>query len=221
MKTVCVIPARGGSKRIPRKNIKDFMGKPVIAYSIEAAKESGLFTSIYVSTEDEEIGKVAVQFGAQWLPRRADLADSVTGTREVVTAATKQLWMSEADIVCCLYATSPLMDVADLKRGYNYLTNMSAEHAISVGYPPLQDAAQFYWRTVDALQRGIEYFDISTVLIPIKPERVIDINTPSDWERAEQMYRMLHGTRIDKVVAGMEIIRDITNNMLDSNETKT
>lgn len=188
VKTVCVIPARGGSKRIPRKNIKDFMGKPIIAYSIEAAKESGLFTGIYVSTEDEEIGEISVKYGAQWLPRRTDLADDNTGTRKVVTAATRQLCLSEADIVCCIYATAPLMDIAELERGYNYLKNMGAEHAISVGYPPLQDAAQFYWSTVDALQRGVEYFDTSTVLIPIEPERVCDINTMDDWKKAEAMY---------------------------------
>ena len=191
MACIAIIPARGNSQRIPRKNIKSFHGKPIIAYSIEAAKESRLFDAIYVSTEDHEIGGIAKEYGAQWLPRRSDLADDKTGTREVITAATKQIWMKEEDVVCCIYATSPLMDIADLKRGYNQLTNMSAEHAISIGYPPLQDAAQFYWSTVDALQRGIEYFDTSTILIPVKPERICDINTPSDWERAEKMYQKL------------------------------
>ena len=64
MKNLCIIPARGGSKRIPRKNIKPFMGKPIIAYSIEAALNSGLFDEVMVSTDDEEIANVAKKFGA-------------------------------------------------------------------------------------------------------------------------------------------------------------
>ena len=188
MATVCVIPARGGSRRIPRKNIKEFHGKPIIAYSIEAAQLSGLFDKVYVSTDDVEIAKVAVQYHAVNLVRNPLLAHDEVGTLRVAQNAAAHLHLKPEDVVCCLYATAPLMDVADLKRGYNYLVNLNAEHVISVGYPPLQDAAQFYWSTVDALQRGIEYFDTSTILIPIKPERICDINTPEDWARAEQMY---------------------------------
>ena len=191
MATVCVIPARGGSRRIPHKNIKNFMGKPIIAYSIEAAQLSGLFDKVYVSTDDEEIAKVAVQYHAVNLIRNPLLAHDEVGTLRVTQNAAAQLKLGQEDVVCCLYATAPLMDVADLKRGYNYLTNMNAEHVISVGYPPLQDAAQFYWSTVDALQRNIEYFDTSTILIPVKPERVCDINDNMDWAKAELMYAAL------------------------------
>ena len=194
MTCVAIIPARGGSRRIPGKNIKVFHGKPIIAYSIEVAKESGLFDFIYVSTDSQEIANVARDHEVNVIQRTPAMAQNSVGTLEVMRSEMKSLtngWKADCEYACCIYATAPLMDVADLKRGYNYLTNMSAEHAISVGYPPLQDAAQFYWSTVDALQRGIEYFDTSTVLIPIKTERVCDINTPHDWDRAEKMYKTL------------------------------
>lgn len=192
MACIAIIPARGGSRRIPKKNIKMFHGKPIIAYSIEAAKESGLFDEIYVSSEDTEIGDLSKQYGAKWLDREPLLADDEVGTWAVTrNVACYQLKLKPEDIVCCIYATSPLMSVSDLKHGYINLLKLDADHAISIGYPPLQDAAQFYWSTVDALQRGIEYFDTSTILIPIKPERVCDINTFEDFERAEKMYTAL------------------------------
>ena len=88
MINLCVIPARGGSKRIPQKNIKEFCGKPIIAYSIEVAKASGLFDKIIVSTDDNEIAKVAKQYGAE-VPfiRPAELSDDYTGTTPVIAHA--------------------------------------------------------------------------------------------------------------------------------------
>ena len=117
---IAVIPARGGSKRIPRKNIRDFCGKPIIAYSIEAAIASGLFDHIIVSTDDEEIASIAKAFGAE-VPfmRPADIADDYTGTDAVVKHAIQ--WYQEQkysiSLVCCIYATSPLVDPVYLKEG--------------------------------------------------------------------------------------------------------
>jgi CMP-N-acetylneuraminic acid synthetase len=191
MACVAIIPARGNSQRIPHKNMKNFMGKPIIAYSIEAAFESGLFNGVCVSSDNAKILDVSTDYGAIPLIRPEAFSGDEVGTYAVMCAVARHLELKPEDVVCCIYATAPLMDVADLKRGYNYLVNMNAEHVISVGYPPLQDAAQFYWSTVDALQRGIEYFDTSTILIPVKPERVCDINTMDDWHKAEQMYTAL------------------------------
>lgn len=188
MKCVAVIPARGGSRRVPLKNIKTFHGKPIIAYSIESAKQSGLFDSIYVSSDSKAILRVAEDCGAIPLFRHESLSSDEVGTYKVTQAVAGHLRLTADDFVCCLYATSPLLSVSDLKEGYLELLKLDADHAISIGYPPLQDAAQFYWSTVDALYRNIEYFDTSTVLIPVKPERICDINTPEDWTRAEQMY---------------------------------
>ena len=121
---LAVIPARGGSKRIPRKNIKDFCGKPVIAWSIEAANASGLFDRIIVSTDDAEIAEVSKQWGAEVPFKRPDeLANDYAGTTEVIAHATQ--WAleqgSDVDAVCCVYATAPFIQVADLKRGWEAL----------------------------------------------------------------------------------------------------
>lgn len=117
---ILVIPARGGSKRIPRKNIRDFCGKPIIAWSIAAGRESGLFDHILVSTDDDAIADVARAHGASAPFRRpAELADDHAGTAEVVAHASRwaldQGWPVET--VCCLYATAPLVRPEDLRQG--------------------------------------------------------------------------------------------------------
>ncbi len=121
MKTVAVIPARGGSKRIPRKNIRPFCGKPIIAYSIEAARQTGLFDDVIVSTEDEEIAGVAKQHGAS-VPfmRPAGIADDVTGVMAVVAHALRELEKEgkRPSDVCLIYATAPLMRPGDIIAGY-------------------------------------------------------------------------------------------------------
>lgn len=106
---LCVIPARGGSKRIPHKNIKDFCGKPLIAYSIEAAVNSGVFDEVIVSTDDENIAKIARGFGAKTpFMREANLSDDFATTSDVIKDAA--LKMSENfQTICCLYATAPLL----------------------------------------------------------------------------------------------------------------
>lgn len=121
---IAVIPARGGSKRIPRKNIRDFCGKPMIAWSIEAARASNLFDHIIVSTDDGEIADVARQWGAE-VPfmRPAEISHDHAGTIEVIAHAThwalEQAWPVTA--VCCIYATAPFVQSDDLKRGLEAL----------------------------------------------------------------------------------------------------
>lgn len=131
---IAVIPARGGSKRIPRKNIRDFCGKPIIAYSIEVAKQSGLFSAVVVSTDDEEIAEVAKSYGAD-VPfiRPATLADDFTGTTPVVVHALNHYLEEgrQVDAVCCIYATSPFTTAADIIRGYNALSAAPASFTIT------------------------------------------------------------------------------------------
>lgn len=121
---IAIIPARGGSKRIPRKNIRDFCGKPMIARSIAAARESDLFGHIIVSTDDEEIAHVAKSHGAE-VPflRPVELANDYAGTTEVIAHATRwlldQRWPVET--VCCLYATAPFVRAEDLRLGLKML----------------------------------------------------------------------------------------------------
>lgn len=138
---LAVIPARGGSKRIPRKNIKDFCGKPMIAYSIECAIGSGLFNEVVVSTDDEEIAAVARSCGAR-IPfmRPAELANDHAGTIPVIAHATE--WFKAAghspSAVCCIYATAPFVQPGDLKQGLETLESGPWEYvfsATSFGFP--------------------------------------------------------------------------------------
>ncbi|WP_223473512.1 pseudaminic acid cytidylyltransferase [Pseudomonas sp. BF-B-27] len=132
---LAVIPARGGSKRIPRKNIKLFCGKPMIAWSIEAALTSACFDEIIVSTDDIEIAEVARQYGAS-VPfmRPAELSDDYTGTIPVISHAIE--WLNgkghRIDQVCCLYATAPFVSPEDIRQGLDILTEKGCDYAFSV-----------------------------------------------------------------------------------------
>ncbi len=125
MKNLCIIPARGGSKRIPRKNIKSFLGKPIMAYSIEAALKSGVFDEVMVSTDDEEFASIAKQFGASVPFMRSDAtandyATTVDVLLEVVDMYRKQ--GKKFDNVCCLYSTAPFVTPDRLKEAYAKLS---------------------------------------------------------------------------------------------------
>jgi pseudaminic acid cytidylyltransferase len=133
-RAIAVIPARGGSKRIPRKNVREFCGKPMIAWAIEAARESGLFERIIVSTDDAEIAEIANRCGAE-IPfvRPVELADDYVGTTEVIAHATR--WAMQQDVqlqaVCCVYATAALIEPLDLVRGREALTSGHWSYAFS------------------------------------------------------------------------------------------
>jgi len=132
---IAVIPARGGSKRIPRKNIRMFCGKPIIAYSISAAQQTGLFDQVVVSTDDEEIASVAREFGATTpFVRPKELADDFTGTNAVVKHAVAWFNAQSNDVVhaCCLYATAPLLQARFITEGYEALSRSDAAFAFSV-----------------------------------------------------------------------------------------
>ena len=132
---LAIIPARGGSKRIPRKNIKAFCGKPMIAWSIEAARQSACFDRIIVSTDDEDIAAVARSQGAE-VPfmRPAELSDDHTGTLPVIAHAID--WtnrnMGPVDFACCLYATAPFVQAQDLRRGLEVVSAGAVDYAFSV-----------------------------------------------------------------------------------------
>lgn len=142
---LAVIPARGGSKRIPRKNIKPFCGKPMIAWSIEAALQSGCFDEVIVSTDDAEIADVARQRGAG-VPfmRPADLADDLTPTVPVVAHAVRHCLDlgREVGYACCIYPCAPLLHIDDLKGAFELLRTLDVEYVYPVTeYPhPIQRA---------------------------------------------------------------------------------
>lgn len=132
---LAIIPARGGSKRIPRKNIRLFAGQPMIAWSIQAALQSQCFDRIIVSTDDAEIAEVATTYGAE-VPfiRPANLADDHTGTIPVIAHAIAwhNLSGEEATEVCCIYATAPFVQANDIQRGLQILQASRAKYALSV-----------------------------------------------------------------------------------------
>lgn len=151
---IAIIPARGGSKRIPRKNIKCFHGKPMIAYSIEAANQSGCFDKILVSTDDQEIADIALQYGAE-VPflRPADIADDFATTLDVmqhaITWCKNQQW--QVDKVCCIYATAPFILPEYIKQGLAELSDDKVQYAFSATTFPF------------AIQRAISLGENGTV----------------------------------------------------------
>lgn len=225
---VCVIPARGGSKRIPRKNIKDFKGKPMIAWSIANALNSGCFDRVIVSTEDKEIADIAQRYGADTpFTRPEELADDYTTTTDVIKHTLT--WFADHDqpieYICCLYATAPLLDVekiregakAVIEQGYSYafpvtefdfpiqravkrledgsIEMLSPKHinTRSQDLPPTyHDAGQFYWGRAEAFLSDVPFYSKKCYSIIIPGETVQDIDTPSDWLKAEALFNALN-----------------------------
>ena len=226
---VAIIPARGGSKRIPRKNIKDFCGKPMVAYAITAARQSGLFDRVVVSTDDDEIAQIANSWGAD-IPfkRPAELSDDKVATVPVIAHAIQVLgelgWTF--DQVCCIYPSVPLLTIADLRGALSQLRDSQSDYCFPVTeypaaigramrmletgqmqpfYPEFEltrtqdteaayyDAGQFYWGSSHAWQSKPKIHSNGSGFI-IPNWRVIDIDTPDDWMRAELMHRVINQT---------------------------
>lgn len=209
---ICIIPARSGSRRIPHKNRKYFHGKPIIAYSIEAAKESGLFgNAIFVSTDDDEISKIAMNYGALSFHRSVELSQDSVGTQAVARAfllerihkmeQEKVCWAKPGEKihhVCTLYATAPMVSPEDLQRGFSFLehTKLQMVYSAKAVYDSLyskayaEDAGQWYFGTTAAVLAEVVPRDgnpgVSSFFIP--SERVCDINVEADWSMAERMY---------------------------------
>lgn len=142
MKTVAIITARGGSKRIPRKNIKEFCGKPILAYSIEAAMQSGLFDTVMVSTDDEEIAQIAKEYGAQ-VPfyRSEKTANDYATTNDVLLEVLAEYEARDQvfDLACCIYPTAPFITAERLAEATKMLMESDADTLIPVvsfSYPP-------------------------------------------------------------------------------------
>ncbi|MGE8377171.1 MAG: pseudaminic acid cytidylyltransferase [Sphingobacterium sp.] len=219
--SLCIIPARGGSKRIPRKNIKNFLGKPIIAYSIEAAIDSGLFSEIMVSTDDEEIAEVARQFGAS-VPfiRSLSTSDDNAVLADVVDEVAKAYNKlgSKFDHICCLLPTAPFVTVSMLDEALLLMKNSgfdSVRPVVKFSYP-IQRALRLmnncvemaneeflYTRSQDLEpmyhDAGMFYWMKSDTLLKGEKKGGIiiseisaqDIDTLEDWEMAEIKYKIL------------------------------
>ena len=153
IRNIAIIPARGGSKRILRKNIKNFLGKPIITYSIEVALQSGLFEEVMVSTDDLEIAEIAIKNGAKVPFYRSvetsnDFATTMAVIQEVVSDY-KNDFNKVFDYVCCIYPTAPLIQVQHLKNGFNLLLEKKFDcvfPVVAFGYP--------VWRGVEITDEG-------------------------------------------------------------------
>lgn len=153
-KSIAVIPARGGSKRIPRKNIKSFAGRPIISYSINSLIASNLFDEVHVSTDDEEIADVARAFGAT-VPflRPSHLAGDRILTVPVIANHVQKLNLSPDSVVCCMYATAPLVYSSDLVRAYQQLTSEGFdEYVLAV--------SKYSYPIQRSLRKNFDYFEM-------------------------------------------------------------
>jgi len=206
---IAIIPARGGSRRIPGKNARLFHGKPIIAYSIETARASRCFSKVIVSTDSPEIAGIARAYGAKIHNRARWLAQDHVGTQEVMRQALIW-WQASArgelpEYACCIYATAPLMVPMDLQAGLEMLRHSRQPYVFSVSAdlagargpehshapPGYLDVGQWYWGRPKAfvdrmpLEGNSKHYELP-------PARVCDINTEEDWQRAERLYGQLY-----------------------------
>lgn len=217
MKVIAIIPARGGSKGIPRKNVKLLAGRPLIAYPIEAAKNCNLIDRVIVSTEDAEISAAAIQAGAEVVQRPARLAADGTPTLPVLVHAVKELEKSGyiPDIVVLLYATAPLVKaehveegIKKLRAGYDSVVsacedtrNYKLWKASGNSYKPLfkkrvnrqksqklyRENGAFYIMSYETLMKKKSITGKKTGLVTMKPEESVDIDTQLDFIFAEAL----------------------------------
>lgn len=197
---ICIIPARGGSQRIPRKNIKDFRGRPMLAYAIDVATESKLFEHVFVSTNDHEIAKIAHTHGAGVLYRGPLLSEDNVGTQEVTAHALRELETLgySSDHACCLYPCVPLLLPETLIQARRMLDQYNAAYVFTVGdVPCLHDAGQFYMGMTDAFLSNHPLIGPDSVMLRVPPERDCDINTPDDWGVALKKFDALRGLYVN------------------------
>jgi len=223
---IAIIPARGGSKRIPRKNIKEFCGKPMIAFAIEAAKASGLFEHVIVSTDDAEIQIIANTWGAETpFMRPKELANDFTATVPVVAHAIKMCEALEFEFsnVCCIYPSVPFIEIKDFQESLAKFIKQNSDYCFPVTefpsaiqralkkssnglmqafYPEYElnrtqdlesafyDAGQFYWGRKQSWLTNNRIHS-NGVGYEIPNWRVVDIDTPADWDRAERLAKTL------------------------------
>lgn len=189
MNRLAVIPARGGSVRIPRKNIKPFAGKPMLQWPVEAAKASGLFGQVIVSTDDDEIAALARGLGCWVHWREPD--DGTTGTQEIAAQALDLF--GPAQEACVIYPCTPMLTAADLADHYRQWHNSQKPFSVAClrwkdGEP--YDAGAMYWGLASAFRSRLP-LQGNAAPIDCDPGRFIDINTPADWRKAKAMFTAL------------------------------
>ena len=213
---IALIIARAGSKRIKKKNIKFFFGKPVIAYSIKTALNSKIFSRVIVSTESNRISEISKKYGAEIAFKRPKkLADDKTSTISVIKHAINKLSLNKKKInVCCIYPVAPLLTRKILISGYNKFQKLNADFLVTVlkkkkarnrfffinknGFlyetknknkTLYQDAGQFYWGKSKSILKFSSMFKGRVVPLIITEKNGIDVNTSKDWKKLTNLYR--------------------------------
>lgn len=189
---ICIIPAKGTSTRLPGKNYREFLGKPIICYSIETAQRSGLFSRIAVSTDSAIIARIATSAGVEVWPRRPEWNDDQYGPHDVVGLHLREIQVWSGDIICCMLATAPMMTEGDLKAGYRAMLEPGVMWAFAMGEHPPRDAAQFYWGRTFSFSMREPLVSRYSRMVRIPEERICDIDVWPDFHRAERMYQALH-----------------------------
>lgn len=191
MSAIAIIPARGGSKRIQRKNVRLFHGKPIISYSIEAAQACSRFDTIAVSTDDPGVAAIASGHGVEVLWRPASMCDDQVGTDAVM-----QYHMTRLQVfswAACIYATAPLISQWDMRKAFEWFKDEpDIDYVFSMGIDPNQDAAQWYIGKTAAWCEKRHFIGPRSRMFPIRADLHCDINTIDDWERAEALYAHHH-----------------------------
>ncbi|MCX6113054.1 MAG: pseudaminic acid cytidylyltransferase [Proteobacteria bacterium] len=193
MKTLAIIPARGGSKRIPRKNIKEFCGFPIIKYSIDAALRSGCFDEVMVSTDDDEIASIAKKYGAK-VPflRSKEASCDDASTKAVI----KEVLLSykkmglDFDHVCCIYPAAPFVTdtlLNQVRMIWPENENKRSQE-LEASY---HDVGQFYWIRITSFLKKNSIFTDNTMPFELPEIKAQDIDTEQDWKIAETKYRIL------------------------------
>lgn len=174
------------------KNARLFHGHPIITYSIATADASALFNAVFVSTDSPDIAAIAKDAGARVLERSEEMALDHVGTQSVMREALGQCSAAfgiHPQEACCIYATCPMLTATDLQRGWHALQQPGVAYAFAVAEKPFGPAGMFYWGRSSAFLSGLPLEAEHSRMIPIPPERCIDINTEADWNRAEVMYQ--------------------------------
>ncbi len=185
---VAIVPARGGSVRVPRKNVAPFAGKPMLQWPIDAARVSDLFDVIVISTDDQEIADLAPSLGCSVHWREPD--DGTMGTQELAAVVLGSEALGEADEACVIYPCSPMLRARDLVLSRQML-KPRVQWVVSWLEDEDVDAGCFYWgRAWSFLQRNP--LTERQAHYPADPRRFIDINTWDDLARAESMFNALH-----------------------------
>jgi pseudaminic acid cytidylyltransferase len=206
-KILAIIPARGGSKRIPRKNIKIFLGKPIIAYSIEAALKSKLFDEVMVSTDDKKIAQAAEKYGAKvpFMRSKKNSGDYATLSNVIVEVSRKYSDLGKKfDIICCILPTAPLIKIKNLKRGLKLLRNKkfnSVRPIVKFSYP---------------IQRAFKKNGNDVKMFYSKYENTRSQDFEPAYHDAGQFYWIISASKFKKNKRGAFVIPEMENQDIDN-----